>query len=180
MSARKHPPKNAAETIERLAEKGHSTIGVAKHLGVAQSTVRRWFDETESLQEAYDRGRDTYRQNIEEQIVAMGLAGKNPAGLIYILKAKFRLYDVPTANTKLDVAVAVANPVMVVTSHGSDEEWAAKCAAQQQTLMQGSAPVQLEAPKVVTSMPVLAAPACEDVSEAPKQPVSAPSWRPGR
>src|SRR5690348_11994725 len=100
---RKHPPKDAADVIERLAEKGHSTIGVAKHFGVAQSTVRRWF-ENEALNDAYERGRDTYRQRLEEQIVAMGLAGKNPAGLIYLMKSKFRLFDVPSANSKVDVS----------------------------------------------------------------------------
>jgi len=148
---RKNPPKDALETIERLAGKGHSTIGLAKHFGVARSVVKRWFEEDERLEEAYEQGRDSYRQALEEQIVSMTLAGKNCAGMIYLLKSKFKMYDQPSSNQKIDVAVNNQPPqVLIVKDHGSDEEWALKVAEQQRKLTQGdqaSLPAPQNAPE---------------------------------
>ena len=131
---RKHPPKDALETIERLAAKGYSTVGLAKHFNVSRSVVARWFEENETFEEAYEQGRDSYRQSLEEQIVAMGLAGKNCGGLIYLLKAKFKMFDMPQQETKVDVALNQPVSVMVVKDHGTDAEWEAKVAAQQRAL----------------------------------------------
>lgn len=133
---RKHPPSTALAEIERLASKGHSTVGLAKFFGVARSVVMRWFEEDQRLEEAYEQGRDSYRQALEEQIVSMTLASKIPTGLIYLLKAKFKMYDQPSSSQKIDVAVNTAPPVLVVRSHGSDEQWAALCAEQQRKLTQ--------------------------------------------
>lgn len=90
------------------------------------------------------------------ELLQMARSGKgNAAGIIYTLKAKFKQFEVPNnAAAKVDVAVAVA-PVMVVRDHGSDEEWAAKCVAQQRALTTEAgthvieakpAPIQIEAP----------------------------------
>lgn len=135
---RKNPPSNALAEIERLAGKGHSTIGLAKFFNVARSVIKRWFEEDERLEEAYERGRDSYRQALEEQIVSMTLAGRIPTGLIYLLKAKFKMYDQPSSNQRIDVAVNAPQSVLVVKDHGSDEEWEAKAAEQQRKLMQSA------------------------------------------
>lgn len=157
---RKWPPPNAIEDIERLACKGHSTIGLAKFFGVSRPTITRWFAENEKFEESYEQGRDMYRQALEEQIIQITLAGKNPAGLIYLLKSKFRMFDVP--NNKPDtinVGVEV-KPVMYVIDHGTDADWQAKALEQQRKL---TAPT-IEAKLVTASsdevmLPILSAPA---------------------
>lgn len=150
MAQRKYPPKGAAKTIEQMALQGHSTIGIAKHFGVSTPTIKRWFDESQELADAYSFGRDANRQALEEQVRAMGLAGKNPAGLIYLLKSKHKLYDVPTAANKIDVAVNNdLRPVLLMKDSGSDKQWAAKAQAQQARLVSvadGPEPKALQAP----------------------------------
>src|SRR6202044_2133965 len=82
----------------------------------------------------------------------MTLANKNPAGLIYLLKAKFKMYDMPSKQADVQVDVQVA-PVLVVHNHGSDEEWAARAAEQQRNLvLNATSPSQLvlEAPQVAS------------------------------
>jgi transposase-like protein len=59
---RKYPPKDAAKITEDLAALGHSIIGIAKQLGVSRETFKRWCDEDESLQEAFEIGGETERQ----------------------------------------------------------------------------------------------------------------------
>jgi hypothetical protein len=157
---RKYPPSNALADIELLACKGHSTIGLAKFFGVSRPTIVRWFDENEKFEEAYEQGRDMYRQTLEEQIIQMTLSGRNPAGLIYLLKAKFKMYDVP--NNKPDtinVGVTVA-PVMVVKDHGTDADWQAKAAEQQRRLTAPTIDAKLViAPSNEVMPPILKAPA---------------------
>jgi hypothetical protein len=130
---RKYPPSNALADIERLACKGHSTIGLAKYFGVSRPLIMRWFEDYPHFEETYEQGRDTYRQTLEEQIIQMTLLNKNPAGLIYLLKAKFKMYDQPNKNDTVSVAVEVKS-VMVVRDHGSDADWQAKAAEQQRKL----------------------------------------------
>lgn len=179
---RKNPPKDALADIERLAGKGHSTVGLAKHFGVARSVVMRWFEEDERFEETYEQGRDSYRQALEEQIVSMTLAGKNPAGFIYLLKAKYKMYDQASSNTKVDVAVNAPQAVMIVTDHGTDEEWAAKVAEQQRKLTQGDVQasfLRLSAPQgasETSAEPVsYPQPVCRHMT--PSAPIQAPSWR---
>lgn len=131
---RKHPPSNALAEIERLALKGYSTTGLAKFFGVSRATVARWFEENEKFEEAYEQGRDAYRQTLEEQIVSMTLAGKIPAGLIYLLKAKFKMYDQPGSGKLVDVNVNAPTNVLVIKDYGTNEEWQAKAIAQQKSL----------------------------------------------
>lgn len=157
---RKNPPKDALADIERLAGKGYSTVGLAKHFGVNRSVIVRWFEEDERFEETYEQGRDSYRQALEEQIVSMTLAGKNPAGFIYLLKAKYKMYDQASSSTKVDVAVNAPQAVMIVKDHGTDKEWAAKCAEQQRRLTQGD-------PQA--SFPRLPAP--QNASETSPEPV---------
>lgn len=171
---RKHAPKNAAVAVHDLAAKGVSTTGIAKHFKVSRALVARWFEEDEHLEEIYEQGRDSYRQELEERIIAMTVAGKNPAGFIYLLKSKFKMFDVPYV-PKVDVNVdARTQSVMYVTSHGTDEEWAARCAAQQRGVI-----LSADSPRPVT-VPELQAPleATEDTptSFTPSQREYAPAW----
>lgn len=185
---RKNPPPNAIEIIEQLAGKGYSTIGLAKHFNVARSVIMRWFKaedgEDNQYEEAYQRGRDSYRQSIEERIIEMGSAGKNPAGLIYILKACFKMYDVPPSGTKVDVAVNAPQSVLVVKDHGSDEQWAAKVAEQQRKLtIDASTPAQLQAPQSQLEQPEYPWTRNESaafVAARPEPSCEAPAWKPRR
>lgn len=177
---RKHPPSNALEEIERLAGKGHSTTGLAKHFKVARSTIARWLEEDERLEEAYEQGRDSYRQWLEEQIVAMTLAGKTPVGFLYLLKAKFKMYDQPSSNQKIDVKVEnQPQPVLVVKDYGTDEEWAAKAAEQQRRLVSGeplTIPARLSAPET-SAEPIAEALPFTAPARLPA-PLNAPAWKP--
>ncbi len=184
-----NPPKDALADIERLAQKGYSTVGLAKHFKVSRSVIVRWFED-ERFEETYEQWRDSYRQTIEEQIIAMTMANKNPSGLIYLLKAKFKMYDVPpsAAASKIDVSVNEQRTnVMVVTDFGSDKAWQAKAIEQQRNLaaLAGSVSTdesdreQLEgshtpsAPAAYTMQPLTAS---EGVCEPPKPQYGPPQW----
>jgi hypothetical protein len=157
---RKYPPSNALADIERLACKGHSTIGLAKYFGVSRPTIVRWFEENDKFEEAYEQGRDMYRQTLEEQLIQMTLSGRNPAGIIYLLKAKFKMYDVPNKNDTINVGVQVEAPnVLVIIDHGSDADWQAKAAEQQRKLTAPTIEAILPAPSNEVMPSILKAPA---------------------
>src|ERR1700730_16530658 len=86
---RKNPPKDAAEVIERLAAAGHAIVGIAKQLGVSKETFKRWCEDEESLQEAFEIGRETERQTLHALIVQSAALNK-PANVnaFFILKAR--------------------------------------------------------------------------------------------
>lgn len=173
---RKNPPINALADIEQLALKGHSTIGLAKHFGVSRSVIARWFEENEKFEEAYEQGRDAYRQALEEQIIAMTLAGKIPTGLIYLLKAKFKMYDQPGSSVKVDVPITTVQSVMVVKDHGTDEEWAAQAARQQRKLLEDAHQPIIEAAREPAALPA-SLPPPNMPAPAPAAP-TAPAWQP--
>jgi hypothetical protein len=148
---RKNPPSNAAETIQGLAAQGFSNIGIAKHFGVAKETVKRWLDDDEALQEAFDSGREVERQALHAAVYRSAMEGK-PANVnaFFLLKARFGYVEADNRSTNINVGVTVSPSVMIVRDHGSDEEWAAKSAAQQAQLVLHAAhsPVKtLDAPK---------------------------------
>lgn len=175
--ARVNPPANAAEEIERLATMGHSSFGLAKFFGCSQSTILKWWERFPELKEAYDIGRDTCCFQLTEQIRVMGLCGKNPAGLIYLCKSKFKMFDVPLNATKVDVRVDNRQPVLLVKDHGSDEEWAAKAAEQQRRLLAlepAALPQKALPAPVVTVEPE----SPRKSAKAPKPVHEAPSWVP--
>lgn len=148
---RKNPPNDAAATIELLAAQGYAQVGIAKELGVATSTLRRWMDEDEGLREAFDVGRETERRELHALIKRDAAAGKSAnANAMFLLKCRHGYREFDSPNTKVDVAVNVAQPVMVVKDFGSDEEWALKVAEQQRKLTQGdqaSLPAPQNAPE---------------------------------
>jgi hypothetical protein len=184
---RKFPPDDAALSIELLASKGHSTIGLAKFFSVSRSVIARWFQDDENLEECYEQGRDSYRQTLEEQIIQMTMANKNPAGLIYLLKAKFKMYDQPSSKPLVDLSVNPVQNVLVIKDLGTNEEWAAKAAAQQRALIADcSSPVQLNTPKspVIDAVRDYGPPIYQPVThdeELPSVPspsaIESPCWR---
>lgn len=184
---RKNPPKDTVEVTEQMASQGYSIVGIAKKLGVSVPTFKRWCEDYEEIQQAFDFGRETQRQALIALITQSAVAGKGAnANAMFLLKTMhgFREFDSP--NTKVDVAVNTIQPVLVVKDHGTDEEWAAKCAAQQRALTQPETqPRQIEAPKPVQIAPceVPAAPAyvspAHEQASAPASP-AAPYYGPPR
>jgi hypothetical protein len=148
MSHKKHPPSNAVETIEQLAAEGHAIIGIAKKLGVAKETFKRWCDEDQALQEAFELGRETERQKLHALIVQSAVLNK-PANVnaFFILKARHGYRENDPAHSNINVGVSVASNVLVVHSHGSDAEWEAKAVEHQRSLVANAAspPKQIEA-----------------------------------
>src|ERR1017187_2179357 len=146
---RKLPPDGAVDDIQRLAAEGFSQLGIAAHFKVSRECFLRWIKEDEELNEAYDLGRETERQALHAMIIASARANK-PANVNAFFLLKARHGYVETDNrTKVSVDVAL-NPVLVVVSHGTDEQWAARAAAQQRALTIDAdcgGPLQLEAPK---------------------------------
>lgn len=130
---RKNPPKNAVETIERLASQGHAIIGIAKQLGVGRETFKRWCEEDDALQEAFDAGRETERQALHALVVQSAVLNK-PANVnaFFILKARHGYRENEPQSINVD-ARTVTN-VLVVPAFGTDEQWEAKTAAQQRKL----------------------------------------------
>ena len=189
---RKYPPKDAVQTIERLAADGHSIIGIARHLGVSRECFKRWIDEDESLSEAFELGRETERQALHAMVVASARANK-PANVnaFFLLKARHGYIEADNKNGKVSLDVVVSN-VLVVRDHGTDNEWAAKVAAQQRALTQPEpVPNQLDPPLAaqVDAQPTFGPPVILAPAHAPQAaPVSfvapsapanaAPSWRP--
>jgi len=150
---RKNPPKDAAATIEGLAAQGYALVGIAKHFGVVSSTLRRWLDEDEALDEALAIGRETERRALHQLIVRDAVGGKSAnANAMFLLKTRHGYREFDSPNAKVDVAVNVAQPVMVVKDFGTDEQWAAKTAAQQRNLIAGSA-VTIEGQRSTPGLP---------------------------
>ena len=188
---RKNPPKDAAATIERMSAAAHGMVGIAKHFGVSRDTLKRWCEEDEALQEAYELGREIERQALHALIVADAAARKGSNGnAMFILKCKFGYRENDSSNTNVNVGVAIEpTNVMVVKDYGSDENWAARAEAQQRALMADIAkmhpgpdetvPKQIEAsltPSEPIAYPVPQWEASETVTVPPAQSYAPPSW----
>jgi hypothetical protein len=173
---RKHPPKDAGATIERLASQGHAVIGIAKQLGVGRETFKRWCEEDEALQEAFDVGRETERHYLHSLIVQAAVLNKGAnANAMFLLKARHGYRENDSSNTNVNVGVAVVPNVMVVRDHGTDEEWAARAAEQQRTLVLDAA-----SPAKAIEASVAAPPAHVSTVEAAQAHATyndAPAWR---
>ncbi len=175
---RKLPPGGAAPEIERLAAEGFSFLGIAAHFKVSRECFKRWLDEDESLNEAFEIGRETERQALHALVVASAKANK-PANVNAFFLLKARHGYVETDNrTKVSVDVAV-NSVLVVRDHGSDEEWAAKTAAQQRALTGDyRSPLQIEAPRAALVDAVAAPEFPAYIPAVPEPPYYGPPvWR---
>ena len=86
---RKFPPDGAAPEIQRLAAEGFSFLGIAAHFKVSRECFKRWLDEDEALNEAFEIGRETERQALHALVVASAKANK-PANVnaFFLLKAR--------------------------------------------------------------------------------------------
>jgi len=134
----------AANDIQRLAAEGFSLLGIAAHFKVSGECFKRWLEEDEALNDAFELGRETERQALHALVVASAKANK-PANVNAFFLLKARHGYVETDNrTKVTVDVAVSN-VLVVKDLGTVEEWAAKAAAQQRALTaECTSPLQIE------------------------------------
>ncbi|WP_263355272.1 helix-turn-helix domain-containing protein [Acidicapsa acidisoli] len=182
---RKHPPAGAAATIEQMAAQGHAIVGIAKHFGVSRETFKRWCDEDEAIQEAFEIGRETERQALHALVVQSAVMNK-PANVnaFFILKSRHGYRENDSANVNVGVAVAPTH-VLVIKDFGSDENWQAKAIAQQRALAAlnspEAAPKQLEgsqAASVPVHEPSVYQPEPESVASSTVFDFGPPSWRP--
>lgn len=177
---RKHPPKDAATTIEQLAAQGYAQVGIAKEFGVAASTLKRWMEEDEALQEAFNVGRETERRELHGLIKRDAVAGKPAnANAMFLLKCRHGYREQDSPGTKVDVALNVPQPVLVIKDHGSDDAWALKCAEQQRKLIQdaqGCLPAPQNAPET-RAEPIRETYPLPAPIVAPAGIVSAPMWK---
>jgi hypothetical protein len=186
---KKNPPEGAAEDIQRLASQGFGQLGIASYFSVSRETFKRWVEEDEALNEAYELGKETERQALHALVVQSAVMNKSAnVNAFFLLKARHGYVETDN-RTKVSVEVAVSN-VLIVRDHGSDAEWAAKCAAQQRGLVldasDDASPLQIEAsiPAQVdavapTEAPAIQAPVHASVSAPVSIPVPvAPSWVP--
>lgn len=144
---RRNPPAGALQTIEAMAAEGHSIIGIAKHLGVSKRTFKRWCDDDDAFQDAFEIGRDKHRQYLVSLVLEAAKANKGAnANAMFLLKTMhgFREFDSP--QSKVDVNVNQAQPVLVIRDFGTNEEWAARALEQQQ---------RLTAPEAIKSLPIM-------------------------
>ena len=174
-SSRKLPPAEAAEHIRRLAAEGYGQLGIAAHFNVSRDCFKRWVDEDEALNEAYELGKETERQALHAMIVASAKANKSAnVNAFFLLKARHGYVETDN-RTKVSLDVAINN-VLVVRDHGTDEEWAAKAAAQQRTLTapESTSPQQIEA-SIPAHVDAVAAFEPADYLPPVYAPVSAPA-----
>jgi len=172
---RKNPPSNAAEIIHQLASSGIANIGIAKHFNVSKETLKRWLDDYENLQEAFEQGRETERQALHAAVYRDAMASK-PANVnaFFLLKARFGYRDNDPQN--VNVGVNVASPCMAIHVHGTDAEWEAKAAAQQSSLIGGSQPVAILAPPQQPTAPQVGAVTIPAYAAPPAPFYAAPAW----
>ncbi len=135
---RKHPPKDATATIQKLTTIGYSNVSIAKEMGVSVGTFKRWLEENEKLQEAFEQGREVERLALHTALYQAAMAGK-PANVnaMFLLKARFGYVEADRLSQRVSVDVAVTN-VLVVKDHGSDDDWERSMAEQQNKLVQNA------------------------------------------
>lgn len=84
---RKDPPDGARDVVCALAATGYSKRGIANHFSVDLSTLNRWLDEDETLQTAFDVGRDQERFTLHNALYQKAKNGDGPAAM-FLLKAR--------------------------------------------------------------------------------------------
>ncbi len=169
---RKNPPSNAMAEIRSLAAAGSTYVGIAKRFRVSKDTLTRWLEDDPTLAESFEQGKDEERSKLHNALSVKALNGDIVAAM-FLLKSRHKYDD--KAGQRIDVNVdARTQSVMYVKDHGSDEEWAARCAAQQRGVM-----VSADSPRLVV-VPELQAPVetIEDAPTylAPSQREYAPAW----
>lgn len=151
---RKNPPPGAAEKIESLAEQNWSIVGIAKFFEVSRETFKRWCEDNEAMQDAFDTGREIARQRLVSLITEDAKARRGPnVNAFFLLKTMHGFRENDSNTTKVEVGLKTSN-VLVVPSAGSDDEWEARALAQQTTLVNASAsPASLPSATAVVAQP---------------------------
>lgn len=88
---RKDPPPDALAIIKKAAATGASRRGLAMALGVHNTVLSRWLDESEELKEAFEQGRETERQTLHNVLYDCAVGGQGKDSLIaamFLLKAR--------------------------------------------------------------------------------------------
>lgn len=85
---RKVAPPDASEQIEALAADGWSKLGIAKKLNTSPDTLRRWLDEDEVLQEAFDRGRENERHALHSMLFKKAVEKGDSVAAMFLLKSR--------------------------------------------------------------------------------------------
>jgi hypothetical protein len=183
---RKLPPEGAAEDIRRLAAEGFGQVGIAAHFNVSRDCFKRWIEESEELNDAYEMGKETERQALHAMVVASAKANKGAnVNAFFLLKTRHGYVETDNRTAKVNVDVAVSS-VLVVKDHGDDAEWAARCAAQQRALIEAdsASPRTIETstaplvePLALPEPPAICEPAyAPTVEPVPVPAPVAPSW----
>jgi hypothetical protein len=81
------PPDGAADDIRLLASTGFSKIGIAEHFGVSLSTLNRWLDDDDALQDAFTFGRDAERYTLHNALYRKACNGDSVAAM-FLLKSR--------------------------------------------------------------------------------------------
>jgi hypothetical protein len=74
--------------IIALASTGFSKRGIARHFQVSEQTLNRWFDEDETLQEAFIQGRESERQALHNVLYKLAVEEKDKVSAMFLLKAR--------------------------------------------------------------------------------------------
>lgn len=83
----KRPPADAAERIRALSAEGHSTVGIAQHLGIGRKTLDRWRAEFPALDEAYREGVERERYDLHSMLAQKARDG-NIVAAMFLLKSR--------------------------------------------------------------------------------------------
>ena len=74
--------------IIALASTGFSKRGIARHYQVSEETLNRWFDEDETLQEAFMQGREQERQALHNVLYKLAIDEKDKVSAMFLLKSR--------------------------------------------------------------------------------------------
>ncbi len=81
-------PVDAAERIEALAADGFSLDGVARKLGTNRDTLTQWFDDDQTLRDAFDAGREHERHTLHNVLYRLAVEGNDKIAAMFLLKAR--------------------------------------------------------------------------------------------
>lgn len=88
---RKQAPPDALEVITEATARGASKRGVAMALGCDMGTLTRWLEESDTLKEAFEQGREKERQTLHNVLYDCAVGGQGKDSLIaamFLLKAR--------------------------------------------------------------------------------------------
>jgi hypothetical protein len=133
-----NPPLKCAALIKQYASQGFSLLGIAEQFNVELTMLESWMKTNPKFEYAYKVGIEIERQELH-RIVADAAAANLPANnnARFLLRTKHGYVEAEDSRTS-GVTVAVQS-VMVVVSHGSNDQWQDDCIKQQAALTMASA-----------------------------------------